>query len=309
MVPTAACSRLSLGCRRRSVLQPTTSCGQTTSSAPPVTPGACADVPPLVTQLGDSAHPGPPCSSIPEQVGCVALGAQWVPDPVSRGCHPAHSPAPEMCPGHRTRERTKPASAEPAQPLQHGAIAEGPCSVLLGAVGSDGAAAAGRRGWGTHHSTPLPAPAAACASLEEPQGAMWPQATGTTGTPPGRLWAMAGAAAIGRGYGSCPPPELCGLPGRHDGCSWYPPVRDAPACAAYNAGAGMWARVVPGDPTAAGMLTAGGPGTRSPSTTETPGAESPQPCSELPFPVMPQEGPRVRHPRNRGTAVGGLLSL
>lgn len=202
----------------------------------------------------------------------------------------------------------KSVGTEQAQPLQHGVMVEGPWSVLLRAMGSDGGVAAGTWGSGTHHSTPLPAPGAACASLEEP----W-----AVGTPQGCLWATVGAAAMGRGYGSCPPeaPELRGLPGHHGGCSQYPSLGDTPACAAYDAGAGCsacWDVGVHGPrrPRRHSDARSGeGPGTCSPSAMENPGVESPQSHSELPFPMMLQEGPRVLHPRNRATAVGGLLSL
>lgn len=214
-----------------------------------------------------------------------SAGAWWVPDPVSLGscsCHPTRSPAWEMCCGCRMWERTKPVGAEPAQPLRHGVIADGLWSILLRAVGSNRGVTAGTWGWGTCHSTPLPGPGAACASLEEPQGVMRLQAAKTVDTPQGYSWAMVGAAATGRQYGSCPAgaPELRGLPRCHGGGSWYPSLGDAPARAAYNAGTGhsmhwdMGARG-PRRPHSHSDAHSGGPGTLSPSPMENPSVECP----------------------------------
>lgn len=146
--------------------------------------------------------------------------------------------------------------------------------------------------------------------------------------PPVPLWRSPGLLAPHRGVcgpqwaqppwggGMAPArPEPRGLPGHHGGCSQYPSLGDTPACAAYDAGAGCsscWDVGVHGPrrPRRHSDASSGeGPGTRSPSAMENPGVESPQSHSELPFPMMLQEGPRVLHPRNRATAVGGFLSL
>lgn len=157
---------------------------------------------PLVTQQCHACGwgfcpPQPPMQRHPGAGGVHSAGAWWVPDPMSLGscsCHPTRSPAWEMCCGCRMWERTKPVGAEPAQPLRHGVITDGLWSILLRAVGTNRGVTAGTWGWDTCHSTPLPAPGAVCASLEEPQGVMRLQAAKTVDTPQGCSWAMVGCS-------------------------------------------------------------------------------------------------------------------
>ena len=265
---------------------------------------------------GDSAHPGHPCSVVLEQVGCTVLVHGGCQTPCPTGA--AATVPLALQPGRRVTATGCRTGQSQWALSQHslsgvGLLQRGPglsCSEPREAMEESLLA----RGVGAPTTAPLCQPPVP--PVPEPQGAMWLQAAGTVGTPQGCSWATVGAAATGRGYGSCTPgaPELCGLPGRHSGCSWYPSLGDPPACAAYDAGAGhgvCWdvGAHGPRRPRSRSDAHSGGPGTRSPSAMENPGVESPQPRSELPFPVMLQEGPRVLHPRNRGMAVSGLLSL
>lgn len=72
---------------------------------------------------------------------------------------------------------------------------------------------------------------------------------------------------------------------------------------------GTWVHVVPGDPTATWMLTVEGRARCLHPLWKTLVLNPPQPCSELPFSTMLQEGPCVLHLRNRGMVVSGLVSL